>query len=50
MTEAGKSRGTNMKYQLQQKIQDILDQCVDMTVATVRPDGAPQATVACLSG
>lgn len=34
-----------MKYQLQQKIQDILDQCVDMTVATVRPDGAPQATV-----
>ena len=34
-----------MKYQLQQKIQDILDQCVDMTVATVLPDGAPQATV-----
>lgn len=37
--------GPKMKYQLQQKIQDILDQCLDMTVATVRPDGAPQATV-----
>jgi general stress protein 26 len=34
-----------MKYQLQQKIQDILDRCIDMTIATVRPDGAPQATV-----
>ena len=34
-----------MKYQLQKKILAILDQCIDMTVATLRPDGAPQATV-----
>lgn len=34
-----------MKYQLQQKIQDILDRCIDMSIATIRPDGAPQATV-----
>jgi general stress protein 26 len=45
MNEAGNSRGQNMKFQLQQKIQDILDQCVDMTVATVGSDVAPQATV-----
>ena len=46
MNDIGNPRGTNMKYQLQQKIQDILDQCVDMTVATLRPDSAaPQATV-----
>lgn len=34
-----------MKHGLQQKILDILSKCVDMTIATVRPDGAPQATV-----
>ena len=34
-----------MQYELLQKIQGIFGQCVDMTVATVRPDGAPQATV-----
>ncbi|MCG8504244.1 MAG: pyridoxamine 5'-phosphate oxidase family protein [Sphingomonadales bacterium] len=34
-----------MKHELQQKILDILPRCKDMTVATVRPDGAPQATV-----
>lgn len=34
-----------MKHELQQKILDILSSCVDMTIATVRPDGAPQATV-----
>ena len=34
-----------MKHELQQKILDILSNCVDMTIATVRPDGAPQATV-----
>jgi general stress protein 26 len=27
------------------KITDILSRCVDMTIATVRPDGAAQATV-----
>lgn len=30
---------------LHSKIIDILSRCADMTIATVRPDGAPQATV-----
>lgn len=34
-----------MQHVLQDKIRDILASCRDMTVATVRPDGAPQATV-----
>jgi general stress protein 26 len=34
-----------MQHVLQHKILDILANCHDMTVATVRPDGAPQATV-----
>lgn len=34
-----------MKHELQHKILEILSNCVDMTIATVRPDGAPQATV-----
>ena len=34
-----------MKHLLQQKIVGIMSRCVDMTVATTRPDGAPQATV-----
>ena len=38
-------RGQAMKFHLQQKIEDILDRCIDMTIATIRPDGAPQATV-----
>ena len=34
-----------MQHALQEKIVDILSRCRDLTVATVRPDGAPQATV-----
>ena len=34
-----------MQHELQARIVDILARCVDMTIATVRPDGAPQATV-----
>lgn len=34
-----------MKHDLQRTALDILSSCVDMSVATVRPDGAPQATV-----
>jgi Pyridoxamine 5'-phosphate oxidase len=34
-----------MQRVLQSKILEILANCHDMTVATVRPDGAPQATV-----
>ena len=34
-----------MKHRLQEQIIEILDRCPDMTIATVRPDGAPQATV-----
>lgn len=34
-----------MKSALHDKIVTILDRCPDMTIATVRPDGAPQATV-----
>jgi nitroimidazol reductase NimA-like FMN-containing flavoprotein (pyridoxamine 5'-phosphate oxidase superfamily) len=34
-----------MRHDLLVKILDILSRCHDMTVATVRPDGAPQATV-----
>jgi general stress protein 26 len=34
-----------MKEVIRQKITDILAGCRDMTIATVRPDGAPQATV-----
>ncbi|CAN5426066.1 pyridoxamine 5'-phosphate oxidase family protein [soil metagenome] len=33
-----------MKQTLQQKIVGIMSRCADMTVATLRPDGAPQAT------
>jgi general stress protein 26 len=34
-----------MKQADRDRIIDILSRCKDMTVATVRPDGAPQATV-----
>jgi len=34
-----------MKRELQGKILDILSACVDMTIATMGPDGAPHATV-----
>ena len=34
-----------MKHVLQDKIVDIISRCRDMTIATVRPDGAPQATI-----
>jgi hypothetical protein len=34
-----------MKQTVRDRIIDILDRCRDMTIATVRPDGAPQATV-----
>ena len=34
-----------MHRDFKQKILDILSRCKEMTVATVRPDGAPQATV-----
>ena len=34
-----------MKDEVRIKCIDILANCADMTVATVRPDGAPQATV-----
>jgi hypothetical protein len=34
-----------MQHELQARIVDILGRCTDMTIATVRPDGAPQATV-----
>lgn len=34
-----------MKHDLLETITRILSRCMDMTVATVRPDGAPQATV-----
>ena len=34
-----------MKHQLQQKMVGILSLCMDMTIATIGPDGSPQATV-----
>ncbi len=34
-----------MQHEFQARIVDILARTVDMTIATVRPDGAPQATV-----
>ena len=34
-----------MKHVLQDKIIDIISRCRDLTIATVRPDGAPQATI-----
>jgi len=34
-----------MKPATRERITDILDRCKAMTIATVRPDGAPQATV-----
>ena len=34
-----------MKHPLQEPILNIIEECFDMTVATVRPDGGPQATV-----
>ena len=34
-----------MRQSFQAEIVDILSRCMDMTIATVRPDGAPQATV-----
>lgn len=34
-----------MHHELRTKIVDILSRCMDMTIATVRADGAPQATV-----
>ena len=34
-----------MKHELQQKTIGILSRCMDMTIATIRPDGSPQATV-----
>ena len=34
-----------MNHALRDKVLSILDRCHDLTIATVRPDGAPQATV-----
>ncbi|TIO11081.1 MAG: pyridoxamine 5'-phosphate oxidase [Mesorhizobium sp.] len=34
-----------MKHKLQQKMINILARCMDMTIATTRSDGSPQATV-----
>jgi general stress protein 26 len=34
-----------VKHQLQRKMIDILSRCMDMSIATVRADGSPQATV-----
>ena len=34
-----------MQSETHAQIIDILDRCVDMTIATIRPDGFPQATV-----
>ena len=34
-----------MKQAFQEKVADILSRCNDMTIATLRPDGSPQATV-----
>lgn len=34
-----------MKHKLQQMMIDILARCMDMTIATTRSDGSPQATV-----
>ena len=34
-----------MKHELNETILEFLSRCVDLTIATVRPDGAPQATV-----
>ena len=34
-----------MKHELQQKMINILARCMDMTIATTRSDGSPQATV-----
>jgi len=34
-----------MKHAVRDRIADILAKCRDLTIATVRPDGAPQATV-----
>ncbi|MDW6024779.1 pyridoxamine 5'-phosphate oxidase family protein [Mesorhizobium sp. BAC0120] len=34
-----------MRQSFQARIVEILSRCTDMTIATVRPDGAPQATV-----
>ena len=34
-----------MKQATRERVTDILARCRDMTIATVRPDGAPQATV-----
>jgi hypothetical protein len=34
-----------MKHELQQKTIGILSRCMDMTIATIRPSGTPQATV-----
>src|SRR4051794_28114815 len=37
--------GKSMKQAVRETIIDLLSRCKDMTIATVRPDGAPQATV-----
>ncbi|MGI9422085.1 MAG: pyridoxamine 5'-phosphate oxidase family protein, partial [Hyphomicrobiaceae bacterium] len=34
-----------MKHELNETILEVLSQCVDLTIAAVRPDGVPQATV-----
>jgi len=34
-----------MKQDTRDRINELLSRCRDMTIATVRPDGAPQATV-----
>ncbi|MCH4559149.1 pyridoxamine 5'-phosphate oxidase family protein [Mesorhizobium jarvisii] len=34
-----------MKHVLQQRMIDIVERCMDMTIATIRFDGSPQATV-----
>lgn len=34
-----------MKHELQQRTIGILSRCMDTTIATIRPDGSPQATV-----
>ncbi|TIS55855.1 MAG: pyridoxamine 5'-phosphate oxidase [Mesorhizobium sp.] len=34
-----------MKHEIQRKMVEILERCMDMTIATIRSDGSPQATV-----
>lgn len=40
-----KRDGMDMKHPLKELALSLIERCVDMTVATVRPDGMPQATI-----